>query len=236
MAPKRVLIVDDHPLYRSGLKHLLEPRFDVVDEAREGQEALKKALMLKPDVVLMDFHMPGMDGVQAARQIKERLPSTSVVIITMSDEDELLFAAVQAGVSGYVLKDDQPENILRAVDNAAQGLAYLPPLIAKRLMQGVAGTINGDTGAMGKAATPLSGREISVLRLMGEGRRNRAIASELGISERTVGNHITNIYNKLAIYDRAEAIIYGVRTGIVRLDKEPTQSRIRQAAGGARSA
>lgn len=218
MSRNTVLIADDHPVFRRGLRDLLESSYQVVCEAREGGEAVEKALAQRPDVVIMDIGLPGMDGIEAARQIKEQLPKTGVVVISNFDDDQHLFDAIQAGVSGYVVKDDDPENMLQAIHNAAEGKAYLPPLIARRVLDGVAGSLNGREDRLSsKGSTPLTSRELSVLRLMAEGRRNREIAEQLCISERTVGNHITNIYNKLCIYDRAQAIVYAIKKGIVRV-------------------
>ncbi len=215
---KTVAIADDHPVYRSGLRHLLEASsFTVVSEAGEGGEAVDQAFVHRPDVVVMDVRMPGMDGIEAARRIKEGLPGTSVVMISASDQDQGIFDAIQAGVSGYVVKDDEPESLLEAIRNAAEGKAYLPPLIAKRVLNGLSSSLNGKDWDGCKASTPLGARELAVLRLMAEGKRNREIAEELCISQRTVGNHITNIYNKLCIYDRSQAIVYAIKKGIVRI-------------------
>lgn len=213
----RVLIADDHIVWRRGLRDVLEPQFQVVSEASEGNEAVEKTLASRPDVVVMDIGMPGMDGIAAARQIKECMPEVGVVMISATDQDRDIYEAIQAGVSGYIVKDDKPEAMIEAVRNAAEGKAYLPPLIAKRVLEGVAGSMNGRRDAMGKMSTPLSSREISVLRLMAEGRRHKEIARDLCISERTVGNHIASIYNKLGIDDRAQAIVYAIKKGIIRV-------------------
>jgi DNA-binding NarL/FixJ family response regulator len=218
MAKHTVLIADDHAVYRMGLRDLLEPEFKVVSEATEGSEAVDKAVKAKPDVVVMDINMPGMDGIEAAKQIKENLPDTGVVVITAYDDDRRIFEAIQAGVAGYILKDDAPQTMVDAINNAAEGKAYLPPMIIKRVLEGVAGAlgVRGE-GSAEKTITPLSSRELTVLRLMAEGKRNREIAVDLCISERTVGNHITNIYNKLGIYDRSQAVVYAIKKGIVRV-------------------
>ena len=213
-----VLIADDHEVFRRGLRELLTKNFDVVAEAREGGEAVDKALSHKPDVVVMDISMPGMNGIEAAREIKSKLPKTGVVVISATDEDQQVFEAIEAGVSGYIVKDDTPQSMIDAIQRAAEGKAYLPPLIAKRVMDRVAGAMSGRRDlSSSNGATPLSAREISVLRLMAEGKRNREIANELCISERTVGNHITSIYIKLCIYDRAQAIVYAIKKGIIRV-------------------
>ena len=212
-----LLIADDHEVFRRGLRDLFSTRFEVVAEAREGGEAVEKALAHKPDVVVMDISMPGMNGIDAAKDIKAKLPQTGVVIVSATDDDQHVFDAIEAGVSGYVVKDDTPQSMMSAVQHALDGKAYLPPLIAKRVMARVAGAMNGRTDLSSSGSTPLSAREVGVLRLMAQGKRNREIANELCISERTVGNHITSIYNKLCIYDRAQAIVYAIKKGIIRV-------------------
>jgi len=218
MTKHTVLIADDHAVYRMGLRDLLEPEFRVVSEATEGSEAVDKAIKVKPDVVLMDINMPGMDGLEAAKQIRDRCPDTGVVVITAYDDDRRIFEAIQAGVAGYVLKEDDPQTMMDAINSAAEGKSFLPPMIVKKVMDGVAGALNGRSeGSAERTITPLSSRELMVLRLMAEGKRNREIAADLIISERTVGNHITNIYNKLGIYDRSQAVVYAIKKGIVRI-------------------
>lgn len=218
MSQKTVLIADDHEVFRRGLRDLLSTRFEVVAEAHEGGEAVEKALLHTPDVVVMDVTMPGMNGIDAAKEIKSRLPKTGIVILSATDEDQQVFAAIEAGVSGYVVKNDTPQSMVDAIQGAAEGKAYLPPLIAKRVMERVAGAMSGRNDLSSSSeGTPLSAREVSVLRLLAEGKRNREIANELCISERTVGNHITSIYNKLGIYHRAQAILYAIKKGIIRV-------------------
>jgi len=217
MSKHTVLIADDHAVYRMGLRDLLEPEFNVIGEAAEGAEAVEKAQKQQPDVVVMDINMPGLDGIAAARQIKQCCPKTGVVVITAYDDDRRIFEAIQAGVAGYVLKDDDPQTMFEAIDNAAQGKAFLPPLIIKRVLDGVAGAMGSRADSAEKSVTPLSNRELTVLRLMAEGKRNREIAKDLSISERTVGNHITNMYNKLGVYDRSQAVVYAIKKGIVRI-------------------
>ncbi len=215
--PNRVLIADDHEVFRRGLRDVLSQNFQIVAEAREGGEAIDKALHHKPDVVVMDISMPGMNGIDAAREIKGKLPNTGVVMITVTDEDERILEAIEAGVNGYIIKDDTPSSMVEAIKHAAEGKAYLPPLIAKRVMQHLAAGVNGGRHSYGSSGSPLSSREVAVLRLMAQGKRNREIAEELCISERTVGNHITSIYNKLHIYDRAQAIVYAIKKGVIRV-------------------
>ncbi|HLG70568.1 MAG TPA: response regulator transcription factor [Chloroflexota bacterium] len=213
---RRVLIADDHAVWRHGLKDLLEPAFEVVSEASEGQEAVSKALSARPDVVVMDVNMPGMDGIAAAREIKQSLPEIGVVIISATNNDEQICEAIQAGVSSYIVKDDEPEAMLQAVQNASEGKTYLPPVIAERIFENVKGANpqrrNGNGGGV-----PLSNREIAVLRLLAIGKRHKEVAQELRISERTVGNHVASIYNKLGIDGRSQAIIYAIKNGLIRV-------------------
>jgi DNA-binding NarL/FixJ family response regulator len=213
---RSILIADDHEIFRIGLREALQHTFDVVAEASTGSEAVEKAAATRPDVAALDVAMPEMNGIDAARQIKERSPETAIVIISATDDDQNLFRSIQAGVSGYVVKDDDPKNLVQAIQNAADGKAYLPPLIAKRIMDGVAGSLRGKQDSLSREGIPLTSRELAVLRLMALGKRNREIGVELSISERTVGNHISGIYNKLHIYDRSQAIIYAIKKGIVR--------------------
>ena len=217
MFTTKVFIADDHEVFRRGLREVLSREFDIVGEAREGGEAINKALSSNAHVVVMDISMPGMGGIAAAREIKAKSPKVGVVIVSASDDDEHVFDAIEAGVNGYIVKDDTSEAMLEAVRQAAEGKAYLPPLMAKRVMQRVAGMMNGERQVPTGAATPLSLREVDVLRLLAEGKHNREIGTELCISERTVGNHITNIYSKLCICDRAQAIVYAIKKGIVRV-------------------
>jgi DNA-binding NarL/FixJ family response regulator len=212
-----VLIADDHPVWRLGLRQLLEPDFRVVCEVGEGGDALDQVLAQNPDVVVMDVCMPGMDGIAATRLIKQEKPKTGVVMVSTSDDDQQIFDAIQAGASAYVVKDDDMKTLLEAINSAAQGKAYLPTTIAKRVFTGIVNTLNGRDEPRERGSNGLSSRETAVLRLMGRGYRNRQIAAALFISERTVGNHITSIYNKLGISDRAHAVVFAIKRGIVRV-------------------
>ena len=213
----RVLLADDHVVWRRGLRNVLEPTFEIIAEADNGVEAVAQAIATRPDVVVLDLRLPGMDGIAAAREILACLPDTQVVVISASDDDRNISDAIQVGVCGYVVKDDKPEAMIAAVKAAAEGRAYLPPLIAKRVLNGVASFMNGNRSAMVGGGTSLSSREISVLRLMAEGYRHKEIAKKLFISVRTVGNHVANIYNKLGIDDSSQAIVYAIKNGIVRV-------------------
>jgi DNA-binding NarL/FixJ family response regulator len=186
----RVLIVDDHQMVRRGIRQLLAPAYDVVGEATEGGESLERARALRPDVVLMDVGLPGMDGIEATRTIKQELPEMQVVVISASDDEQQVLDAIAAGASSYVVKTDGATAIMEAVGAAARGEVYLPPSIAMRVLNRVAR--REDPAEIGREE--LSTRESEVLRLMAIGRRSREIANELYISERTVGNHIAAIY------------------------------------------
>jgi DNA-binding NarL/FixJ family response regulator len=214
-----VVLADDHPVFRSGLRNFLE--FDntiqVLDEAMESDEAVEKALERNPDVVVMDISMPGMGGIEATRKIKNQRPSIGVVMLSASNDEQKILNAIEAGASGYITKDDVPDSIREAVRNVSEGKAFLPPAIAKQILERVSNLMISRGREHGNGDRALTPREIMVLRLMAEGHRNRAIAAQLGISERTVGNHINSIYRKLAISDRAQAIRYAIRTGIIRV-------------------
>jgi len=214
--PIRVMLADDHVIWRSGLRNVLEPEFKVVAEVSEGHEAVDRAVAIKPDVVLMDINMPGMDGIAATRQIRKLSPTVSVVVVSAADNDDEIYRAIDAGVSGYVPKHGQPGEMVAAVRHAAAGEAYLPPRIAKRILEGVAAGRTESTEAV-KREPPLSPREVCVLQLIGEGYRHKEIARALSISERTVGNHVTSIYNKLGIDDRSRAVIHAIKLGLVQI-------------------
>jgi DNA-binding NarL/FixJ family response regulator len=209
----KVLIVDDHQMVRRGIRQLLAHAFEVVGEAAEGGESLERARCLRPDVVLMDVALPGMDGIEATRSLKRELPDMQVVMISASDEEQQVLDAIGAGACSYVVKTDSASAIVEAVGAAARGEVYLPPNIALRVLNHAA---RRDSPAE-VDREELSSREREVLRLMAIGRRSREIATELFISERTVGNHIAAIYKKLGINSRAAAVTYAVRTGMIRV-------------------
>ncbi len=208
----RVLIADDHELFRGGLRELLEELgIRVVGEARDGEEALSLARRARPDVVVMDLNMPRLSGVEAAQRLAEDLPEVGVLMLTISESRDDLFAAVMAGARGYVLKDASIEEIAAAVDAVASGES----LIASRLV----GDLLARFRASGREELPgeleLSDREVEVLRLLADGRDNIDIAEELVISPRTVKNHISSILAKLQVDNRIQAAVYAVRRGIV---------------------
>jgi len=208
--PIRVLIVDDHGVVREGLRAYLElePDIQVIGEARDGTEAVRRALELSPDVVLMDLVMPNMDGVDATTRIKEQQPAVHVIVLTSFLEDDRVVPAIKAGATSYLLKDVAASDLARAIRGARAGQAQLHPEVARRLMQQVTAPRKPDAGAQ------LTEREREVLRLLAEGRSNKEIARALVVSERTVKGHVSNILGKLGLQDRTQAALYAVRHGL----------------------
>jgi NarL family two-component system response regulator LiaR len=211
--PVTVLIVDDHPVVRQGMEMFLETQEQVrvTGLAASGEEAVRLVKAAPPDVVLLDLNMPGMDGIEAARQIRRISPQTQVVVLTSHHEDAMVFPAVKAGALSYLLKSAPPQEILDTILAAARGEARLHPRIAKRLMEEVAGT--------GRSLTALTSRELEVLKLIARGYDNRAIAAALTLSEKTVKTHVSNILSKLGLTERTQAAIYALRQKIVPLDE-----------------
>src|SRR5260370_30061983 len=208
--PTRVLIVDDHGVVREGLRAYLELEADiqVVGEAKDGLEAVRRAAELQPDVVLMDLVMPNMDGVDATSRIKQQLPATHVIILTSFLDDERVVPAIRAGATSYLLKDVAATDLARAIRGARAGQAQLHPEVARRLMQHVTSPRKPDAGSQ------LTDREREVLRLLADGRSNKEIARSLVVSERTVKGHVSNILGKLGLQDRTQAALFAVRTGL----------------------
>jgi len=210
----RVLIVDDQTLFRTGLASLLseDERVEVVAQAMDGAEAVKQAIKLKPDVVLMDIKMPNMDGIEATRQIVEAAPGTRVLILTTFETDSQVIQALKAGASGYVLKDSSAAAIVSSIVAVMSGERVMAGAVANRVLDMLTG-----------AATPkefydgLTNREIEILKLLANGMANKQIAYRLKISEKTVRNHVSNTYEKLGIYDRSQAVLYAVKKGLVEV-------------------
>ena len=215
VADPRVLLVDDHDLFRTGLRNLLAAQgVDVVGEAQTGAEALGLVRDLAPDVVVMDLNMPGMNGVEATRQINVLAPLTRVLVLTISDQDADVLDAILAGASGYLLKDSSIQDLLQGIRSAAVGEALISPHIAAKVLQRVRATSTSPEIA-DTIRAELSDREVEVLKLIANGTDNAQIAAELHISPKTVKNHISNILMKLQIDNRIQAAVYAVRSGIV---------------------
>lgn len=206
----RVLIADDHAVVRQGLRTFLElqDEIEVAGEAANGAEALREIERLEPDVVLMDLVMPGVDGVEAIREIRERGLATRVIVLTTFADDDKLFPAVRAGAAGYLLKDVEPAELVSAIRAVHEGRAPVDPAVAGRLLEDVAERRDDRAGS-------LTAREREVLALIAGGRPNKVIARELGVSEKTVKTHVSNILGKLGLADRTQAALYAVRAGLV---------------------
>ena len=216
----RVVIADDHPVFRRGLKALLdgEDGLSVVGEAADGLEAVKVVLDLEPDVVVMDLHMPGMGGVDAAKQILEALPALGVLVLTMHEDDELVFAAMRAGARGYLVKTTDDDEIVRAVQAIGAGEAIFSATIAQRMM----GYFTAISSSKAVVFPQLTDRERDVLELMATGLDNPSIAHRLSLSGKTVRNRVSAIFTKLQVADRAQAIVRAREAGLGSPSKDGT--------------
>jgi len=210
----RIIIADDHELARLGLRTMLEPEPDleVIGEAATGREAVALSSQLQPDLVLMDIRMPDMDGLMATRAIKEELPRTSILIVTLSEDPDYLLEALRVGAAGFVLKDSSAEELIRAVRSVARGDSYLDPAVTSRVLTTYRKAAEAPRGT---DIAELTTRELDVLTLIGKGFSNTEIADELCISGVTVKSHIGRIFGKLGLRDRAAAIVYAYDNGIV---------------------
>ncbi len=205
--PIRVVVADDHPVVRQGIVALLEAEngIEVVGEAEDGRRAISTAVSEEPDLVLMDLRMPDVDGVAATRAIKERLPNVAVLVLTTFDTDEAIVRAVDAGASGYLLKDTPTDELVAAVKSAASGATVFAAPISRRLFERMRTT----------SSVALTAREIEVLRAVAQGNTNAEVAEGLHISEATVKTHLLHIYGKLSVSDRAAAVAKAYETGVL---------------------
>lgn len=221
----RVLIVDDHPLFRQGIRWSLDSADDleVVGEAENGQEALKLAERVNPDVMLVDINLPGLNGLEVARVIKRRDPRVGIIVLSVYENDEQLFQAIKVGAAAYCSKDINPDDLVQYVRDVARGKYLIndavmaKPLVATRVLhqfRELASTEDEQTSAL---FAPLTSREIEILDCIARGLSNKEIANELSISGQTVKNHITSILAKLQVNDRTMAVIYAIKRGWVRL-------------------
>ncbi len=215
-----MLLADDHTLFRKGLRTLLERMegVEVVGEASSGEEAVERARELVPDVILMDVKMPGMSGIEAARRVVAENPHIGVVLVTMFDDAESVFAGMRAGARGYVLKEAEPEELRRAIDAAARGEVMLAPKIAEKLLRQFEPA--RERGQPDVPYEELTQREREVLQLAAGGLSNKEIGVRLVISEKTVKNHTANIFSKLQVNDRTQAVLLALRRGLVTLPPE----------------
>lgn len=211
----RVAIVDDQRLIAHGLARILtaQPDIEVVGEAHTGEEAVSLCLETEPDVVLMDLSMPVMDGVSATRKLRDLLPGTRILILTIHTDDFHVFQGIKAGAQGYILKDCTPEDLVRAIRTVYAGDTIMAQDIAEKMLKTFEGIRND-----ADLAPRLTERELEVIKALAHGKSNKEIAHTLGISEKTVRNHASNIYKKLHIFDRTQAVIYAIREGLVDVE------------------
>ena len=213
METLRILIAEDHPLFRKGMVTLLTsvPDFEVVGEAASGEEAVARAAQLQPEVVLMDLQMPNVNGIEATRRIVQESPSISVLVVTLFEDEDSVFMALRAGARGYVLKDAEEEEMEHAIRAVGKGEAIFSPAIAERVLAYFTGP---KPFAPPQAFPRLTDREREILKLIAQGHPNPSIASQLHLSTKTVGNYVSNIFTKLQVADRAQAIIRAREAGL----------------------
>jgi DNA-binding NarL/FixJ family response regulator len=213
----RILLADDHAVVREGTKELLDrqPDMEVVAEAGDGKEAVQLAVRHRPDVVVMDFAMPELNGIEATRQIKAIAPSIAMLVLTAYDSEQYIFGFLEAGAAGYLLKDVHVDELVKAIRAVHAGESVLHPAVARKVID----RFVPPSGQQGEGRSPdqLTDRELDVLRLAAKGMSNREIASELSISVRTVQTHLNNIFSKLQVGSRTEAVIHGLRRGWLTL-------------------
>jgi len=214
----KIFLVDDHHLVREGFAKMLElePDMEVVGQAAEAKEAIALIKKVNPDIVLMDIRLPGMSGLEATRRIKEEISKVEVIILSMYNEEEYLFEAIKAGASGYVLKDISKEDLTRAIRIVHSGESLIQPSLAKKVLKEFAHLAGDSSGEHGR--TPVRGlseREVEVLQSVSNGNSNKQIADLLKISETTVKAHLRSIFRKLEVSDRAQAVAYAMRKGLV---------------------
>ncbi len=213
----RVMLAEDHSMVRQGLKQLIELESDikVVAEAANGEEAVSYFFIEQPDIVLMDINMPKLNGLQALEAIKQKNPDAKIIMLTIHQDREYLFKALQLGANGYVLKDADGAVLVEAIRKVYQGEAYIQPNMAKELIVEFKRYTSGEAGSSRKNSL-LSDRELEVLDLIAKGRLNKEIAKTLYISEKTVKNHISNIFKKLNVSDRTQAAVYALKNNLVK--------------------
>jgi DNA-binding NarL/FixJ family response regulator len=218
----KVLIADDHIFYREGIRALLGnvPEIEVIGEASNGDEAVRKAVELLPDVILMDIKMPGTNGIEATRKLTQQQAKPGILVITMFDDDDSVFAAMRAGARGYLLKDADKDEVVRAIIAVKKGEAIFSPAIAQRMIQYFSVTPSRpSTKTQLDEFTGLTERELEILDLIAQGRNNQAIANQLSLSIKTVQNYVSSILTKLQVADRAQAIVRAREAGFGKQEK-----------------
>ena len=216
METLRILVAEDHPLFRKGMISLLSsvPEFEVVGEAATGEEAVERVAQLRPDVVLMDLQMPTVNGIEATRRILQESPNVRVLVVTLFEDDDSVFMALRAGARGYVLKDADEEELVRAIQAVGRGEAIFSPAVAERVLAYFAGSSLAVSPP--QAFPTLTEREREILSLIARGHPNPSIARQLSLSTKTVGNYVSNIFTKLQVADRAQAMIRAREAGLGR--------------------
>ncbi len=211
----KVVVADDHALIREGLCRILflDPSISLVGEAENGNQAVKMAFEENADVVLMDINMPEMNGIEACRAIKERSPKTQVIALTIHEDEEYLFEMIRSGTAAYLLKDVSPDQLIDTIKGVAKGESFIPPKLMARVFQEF-NRLSSDSGDENHGLTK---RELEVLELVAKGDNNKSIAEKLFISEKTVKNHLTNIFQKLEVTDRTQAALYAIKNKIVEI-------------------
>lgn len=210
----RILIADDHHVVRRGLVFFLktQPEIEIIGEARDGKEALEMTINLLPDVVLMDLEMPNMNGIEATREIKKRCPNIKIMMLTSFSDQDHVIPAIEAGASGYQLKDIEPDELVQAIIHLKNGENQLHPKATSHLLSHVTANSSEEK----KSLDGLTKRELEVLKEIAKGKSNKEIASDLFITEKTVKTHVSNVLSKLGLADRTQAALYAVRNGVMR--------------------
>src|SRR5918999_930699 len=210
----RVAIVDDQPLFSDGLGRIVgaQPELEVVGTAHDGESGVAMCQKLRPDVVLMDINMPVMDGVTATGRLRELLPDAKVLILTVNSDDVHVFRGIKAGATGYLLKDCTPDDLSRAIQTVYAGDTIMSPEIARKML------LAFEEDEEEHSAPTLTERELEIITALARGQSNKQIARGLSISEKTVRNHVSNIYKKLHVYDRTQAVLYAIREGLIDAD------------------
>lgn len=218
MSRIRLLIADDHTMVRQGLTQICdaEPDLEVVGQAADGRQAVALALRLHPDVVVMDINMPEQDGVEATKEIAAENPDADVIILTMYRQDQYVFEAIKAGARAYLLKDADSDELVRAIRAVAEGEALLDPSIAGKMIEEFKRL--QDDAVLAEGLTPLTEREQDILRLVAQGHENQEIADQLHLSEKTIRNRLTVVFEKLHVNNRTQAALYALRQGLASLD------------------
>ena len=221
--PIRILIADDHQLLREGIRNFLslEPDFEIIGEAANGEEAVARAIELRPDVLLLDINMPKANGIEVASRLKESCPAVRILALTIHDDQNYMMNMIQSGAAGYLLKDVEPSMMVQAVRRVYAGESYVEPSLTKKLFQGITNREEKKAAPAAPGITEgdrLSAREIEVLRLIGKGMSNAEIARTLYLSEKTVKNHLTNIFRKIDVTDRTQAVLYAIKHKIVNVE------------------